>query len=187
MLLLVATDAYLQVKYNISAIGFSSAPNNCLTILSSLSTLPETGPFTLIFCLLGVAAFPSQVLPPAAKLSSCCWGKLPYLLGRNTAWILLQRAGHTSRVCVIPKESGAACGAWGSHGQGCWIHFSLGIGILPWMLHSLHWYKICAALGRLSELFNVIINQMLLVTTIYITCFSLSTFTDLYKKKSLTI
>lgn len=81
-------------------------------------------------------------------------------------------------------DSGAASGAWGS-GLGCWVHFSLGIGILTRMLCSQHWYKVSVTLGRWSALLSVIINQVLLVTITSITCFFLSTFRDLYKKKQL--
>lgn len=167
MLLLVAADAYLQVKYDISAFGFSSALNNCLTIFSSLLKQPEVGPFALIFCLLGVVAFPSQELPGAAKLSSCCWGELltlTSLAGRLPGCSSREQGTHP--VCdpkglpvdqvqpVVPHTGLAAA-----------FHFSLGIGILTWMLCSHHCCKVFVTLGRWSELFSEIINQIPLVTT----------------------
>lgn len=53
--------------------------------------------YTDAFVYLKWLYFPAKCCQQADKLGSCYRVKLPYLLGR------LQRASHTSSVCVIPK------------------------------------------------------------------------------------
>lgn len=134
MLLLAAAGVYLQVKYNISAFGFSSALNSCLAILSSLLALPEWDHLPWSFVCLEWLHFPakrSQEQPspaPAVEGSS-----LPSSAGMLPGSSSAERGTHP--VCAwsrrVASESGAPVVSEASMDKATEFTFPLGSGSWP--------------------------------------------------------
>lgn len=133
LLLLVAmgktcfTDAYLQVKCSISALGFHPALKGCLTISS---TAKNWTIYADAFVYLKWLYFPAK--PVNKKRSSApatLWSSLTSLAGVLSGAHPKEQV--TRSPCVwsprSPSESGAACSARGSHWLGCWSLLS------PWV------------------------------------------------------
>lgn len=72
-------------------------------LLFFVDTAKNWNIYTDAFVYLKWLYFPAKCCQQADKLGSCYLVKLPYLCGRNFVWSWLQRASHTSSLCVIPK------------------------------------------------------------------------------------
>lgn len=156
------------MKHSVSAFGFPSALKGCHTISSSVLSLPRTGP-AWCFCLLRVVVLSSQVLSTCRHVRLLLFSEArlpPWLAGASSE----EQVTHP--VCVVPETC-------------LWIWLCLrfawpGLLVFASPLELGSWQglsvlstdTVFVALGKLSELFSVIINsQMHLVTTTYSTCF----------------
>lgn len=143
------------------------------------------------FCVLEVVVFPSQVLSTSREVRLLLFSEPPLppwqafyleLAPRSKSYILC--------VCVcdpkdLPVNQALPVVPDAYTDQAAAVCSPRRTVMLTQTFGSQHWYKFFVMLGKSSELFSVIINQIHLVTTSYITCFILRTFfVDRFIKKT---